>query len=237
VSRLPPDYRSAFVERIARVLRDGSARGIRLVIAAQRATTDLQPALGLISSRLMLRHASRNDFVLAGGDGAAYIEQLPPGGGLWHGDRVQVVAAQQPSRPEVAPAETDLSNSSMLAIVSTRLGALRRILDSRADLTVFDIDEVDTDLRGLATSSGTQRVIIVGDVDDWQSRWGAINSLRTVADILFDACTPADFRVLTRSRELPPPLSPSNGLNGSPLLWRLEPDGRVSRARLPPPPY
>jgi S-DNA-T family DNA segregation ATPase FtsK/SpoIIIE len=236
VSRLSPDYRSGFVERLARVLREGGARGIRVAIAAQRATPELQPLLGLVVARLMLRHASRNDFVIAGGDGASFIDQLPPGGGLWHGARVQVVAAQSPGHIDPEPSASFVSSGSTLAIVSTRLGALRKVLDLWPDLFILDVTDAALDLREVATSRQLRRVVIIGDVDDWQSRWGAINAVRPVAEILFDGCTPADFRVVTRSRELPPPMSAASALGTSSLFWRLEQDGSATRVRLPLPP-
>jgi S-DNA-T family DNA segregation ATPase FtsK/SpoIIIE len=73
---------------------------------------------------------------------------------------------------------------------------------------------------------GARAVAVIGDVDDWQSRWGAIAAFRPVAEFVFDGCTPADLRALTRSRELPPPIGPDEA-------WRLEPDGRFARTVLP----
>jgi S-DNA-T family DNA segregation ATPase FtsK/SpoIIIE len=62
--------------------------------------------------------------------------------------------------------------------------------------------------------------------DDWQSRWGSIAALRAVAEVVFDACSPADLRVLTRSRELPPPIERDQ-------VWRLATEGGIDRAVLP----
>jgi S-DNA-T family DNA segregation ATPase FtsK/SpoIIIE len=71
-------------------------------------------------------------------------------------------------------------------------------------------------------------VAIVGDPEEWQSRWGAIAALRGRADILFLGCSIAEFRALSRSRQLPPPLAPDPRLG-----WLLRDDGSVGRARLP----
>ena len=71
-----------------------------------------------------------------------------------------------------------------------------------------------------------RRVAVLGDVDDWQSRWGAIAAFRPVAELVFDGCTPADLRALTRSRELPPPIAREEA-------WLLTPDGGFERTVLP----
>jgi S-DNA-T family DNA segregation ATPase FtsK/SpoIIIE len=200
-------------------------------------TPDCQSLLTLLPARLWLRHASRNEFVVAGGEGGSFIDRLPPGGGLWQGERVQVVCAIPAERHERRPAESRISTRGPLAIVSTRVGIIRRHLEAQPGFTVVDVAAAGSDVHAFAESkpqSASTRLVILGDVDDWQSRWGALSALRPVAEILFDGCSPADFRVLTRSRELPPPLSPSNGLGTAPLVWRLEQDGTATRARLTP---
>jgi len=78
-----------------------------------------------------------------------------------------------------------------------------------------------------ATGAAPARSIaVIGDVDDWQSRWGAIAAFRPVAELVFDGCTPADLRALTRSRDLPPPIGPAD-------VWRLASNGAFERSRLP----
>ncbi|MCU1439920.1 MAG: cell division protein [Rhodoglobus sp.] len=227
LARLSPDYRAAFVERLCRVLRDGPARGIRLVLAAQRITADLQPVTALVPARLFLRHASRHEFVLAGGDGRTYLEGLPPGGGLWRGDRVQVVAAPVPLHAPVVARVVDLDSERPIAVATTRSGPLTARL-RRAGLTVVELASSTADPRELAISSGQRRTALVGDVDEWQSRWGVLTALRPVAEVLLDGCGIADVRALTRSRQLPPPLD-----GDSSLCWRIDENGGISRARLP----
>jgi S-DNA-T family DNA segregation ATPase FtsK/SpoIIIE len=225
LARFPPDYRAAFVERLCRVLRDGPAKGIRFVLGAQRITADLQPIAALARARLFLRHSSRQEFVLAGGDGRDYLEGLPPGGGLWRGDRVQVAAVVVPDRPPVAARVAELDPARSLAVATTRPAAIAARLRA-AGLTVRELAGADP--RELAVSSAANRSAIVGDVDEWQSRWGALAALRPVSEVILDGCGIADVRALTRSRELPPPL------DGDPALcWRLDENGALGRVRLP----
>ncbi|MFZ2964564.1 MAG: FtsK/SpoIIIE domain-containing protein, partial [Rhodoglobus sp.] len=90
LARFTPEYRAVFAERLAGVLRDGPGRGIRLALSAQRVTGELQALIGLIPERLYLRHATRQDVLIAGGEAADHRAGLPPGGGSWRGRRVQV---------------------------------------------------------------------------------------------------------------------------------------------------
>ncbi len=235
LARFPADHRAEFIDRFARLLRDGPGRGIRLVIAAQRPTADIQSLASLAPSRLFLRHSSRQDLVLAGGDGSKFADGLPPGAGLWCGNRVQVASVPASTPPPVPPRETELSPTRPLAIVSTRSGALAASLraNGRANGSVHELSGSVAAPGELVVSGGGGRSIVVGDPDEWQSRWGAIAALRQVADVLFDGCSVAEFRALTRSRELPPPLGGMGTPGGDGLCWRLDEHGGASRARLP----
>jgi S-DNA-T family DNA segregation ATPase FtsK/SpoIIIE len=227
LARLSPEYRAAFVERLCLVLRDGPARGIRLVLAAQRITAELQPIAALVPERLFLRHASRHEFVLAGGEGRHYLDGLPPGGGLWRGDRVQVVAAPVPAHQPVAARVADPDARRPLAVATTRAAPLVHGLE-RAGFTVVELGGSTADPRQLVISSGERRMALVGDIDEWQSRWGMLTALRPVAEVLLHACSIADFRALTRSRDLPPLLD-----GDSSVCWRVDEAGAISRVRLP----
>ncbi|CAN5366607.1 hypothetical protein BH09ACT5_BH09ACT5_07620 [soil metagenome] len=215
LARFAADYRAAVVERLAALLRDGPSRGIHLALSAKRVTADLQSLAALVPGRLLLRHASKQDWVLAGGESADLDAALPPGGGVWRGLRVQVVAAEAPAADGPAPRMAVVEPGVPLAIVTTRPGAVLRSMPWAR--SIADIDAALADPGGGA---------VVGEPEEWQSRWGALSAARRVAEVILDACSPADLRALTRSRELPPPLA---GIPGA--AWRLEPDGTVVRVR------
>lgn len=224
LARFPAEHRDAVIDRLARVLRDGAHRGIHLVLAAQRLTSDIQSLASLMPARLLLRHPGKQEFLMAGGETAHYHPDLPPGGGVWQGARVQVVVAESP-RPSPSPAAVaDVPREAPVAIVTSRLASLGRELRD-AGYDVRDLGEAG-DL-----SSREIPIAVIGDVEDWQSRWGALATLRPVATILFDGCSTAEFRVIARSRELPPPIA---GMTG--VMWRLREDGGADRARLAPVP-
>ena len=207
LARFPPEYRSALIDRLCGVLRDGPAQ---LVLSARRLTADLQPLVALVPGRLLLRHASKHDWVLAGGEGAQFLPALPPGGGVWRAHRVQVAKAPVLAVRAAAARLDDLDSGRPLAVVTTRGRHLLERLPGAQSLA----------------ESQPGAAVVVGDVEEWQSRWGALAAMRQVADVVFDACSLADVRALTRSRDLPPPLT---GLRGA--AWRLEPDGTMARVR------
>lgn len=217
VPRFAGEYRQAFVEMMNRVLRDGPARGIHVVITGQRLSGDLQSIVTSMQSRIMLRHTSRHDLVLAGGEADQFVESLPPGAGHWRGYRIQIAKVQRVDRQPVGGREVALDTNRALALVSTQSHLHLRRVPGAIALANANLDS------DVATSPGS---VIVGDVDDWQSRWGALTSLRSRAEIVFDRCIPADFRALTRSRTLPPPV-----IQGQ--CWVLTDEGAVKRTRLP----
>lgn len=241
VARYPEEYEGAVLELVARCLREGPARGIRLVLTAQRLAAGLHPIAALCGSRLLLRLPSRQEFVLAGGDGSEFGERLPPGGGRWQGLRVQVArSAPAPAAPQ-PPSTVALDLSRPLAVVSNHprqfADRLRRA-DARFALpgAVTSIGAgLDPAARHPApTPTGGPLVVgvgqhaIVGDVEAWQAQWGALAALRATHTVVVDSCSAAELRSVTRSRVLPPPL---DGAGGS--FWSLDPDGEVRRTRLP----
>ena len=115
----------------------------------------------------------------------------------------------------------ELAHDRPWAIVSTRPAAAAECLTGRVRMLSSLTDDP-------ALVPGEA---LVGDPDEWQSRWGLIARVRDQADLILHECSLADVRLLTRSRRLPPPLAP-----GQSLAWRLRPDGALERVRLPGPP-
>ncbi|WP_411698110.1 FtsK/SpoIIIE domain-containing protein, partial [Conyzicola sp.] len=103
LGRFPEEYESAVLELVTQCLREGPARGIHWAITAQRLTPALHPVVGLCGSRLLLRLPDRQEHVLAGGDGSAFVERLPPGAGRWNGLRLQVAVDRVSRLPERQP--------------------------------------------------------------------------------------------------------------------------------------
>ena len=224
--RLPEEHRDAAVDVLTRLLREGPGAGLHLVLTAQRLSSSLQQPASLTSSRLLLRLPGRDEHLLAGGEREHWDESLPPGGGFWRGHRLQVAqhALQRP--PDPAPRRAALPRKP-LAVVAERAAPLRARFD-RAGWQVQELAASGHDPVALqvTTAAGGAPIALLGEVEDWQSRWGALAALRGRYAIVFAGCSIGDVRALSRSRLLPPPLQAGQG-------WLLGEDGGFSRVRLP----
>ena len=234
VSATPEEYSTAVAELLTRLLREGPAVGLFTVIALQRLSGMLHSLVALCSSTVLLRMPNRQEHILAGGESATWDATLPPGGGYWRGDRIQLL-----HRPGLGAVPGPVAASTAvdagripLAVVSTRprqFGEqLRLAVPARR---VVELGVASADPRELLLGGGGAGDVLLGDPDSWQSRWGSLSAVRATANVLFDGCSAAEFRSMTGIRDLPPPVQ-----RGARALWLLAPDGTLCRAHLPVPP-
>jgi S-DNA-T family DNA segregation ATPase FtsK/SpoIIIE len=246
LDRFPEDHAQAFAEFVTQLLREGGAAGVRLVVTARRLTSALHSIVALCDSRLVLRLPTRQEHLLSGGETDAYDRELPPGGGHWLGHRVQLaVSGDRPSATVTEPTDCiRWSDSPGWLIVSSRPAELARQLHDAFDRDhatgstgrVIELGEAArsagagpaVDLVRSAGRADGSFPVVLADAETWQSHWGLIGSLRSTMPVIFDGCSVSEFRVLSRVRQLPPPISPATG-----SVWLLNPDGLVSRA-VPP---
>ena len=218
--------------------------GIDLAASSQSMAT-MHALAGSFGSRLLLRLGSREEHVLAGGEGARFDPAAPPGSGTWRGSVVQVAIADElasadgvigrvPALPEVA-----FEPGNLTAIVSGRPRELRAGLLA-AGVRLIDVGPIDVvpiaggnaDPDGpaeLRITSGGAPIVVLGDPDAWNADWALLAQARREWPIVLHAATLADHRALTRSRELPPPLGTRPG-----ECWLVR-DGVTLRAVLPGP--
>ncbi|MEC5148630.1 FtsK/SpoIIIE domain-containing protein [Cryobacterium sp. GrIS_2_6] len=244
-ARWEPDHRQAALECLASLLRDGLPVGLRVVITAQRVNGPLQNLAALCQEHLLLRLPDRAEHLAAGGQAAQFDPTLPPGGGHWRGRRIQVLAPQslvpdtaaspvagRPDRavpgPDVRPTATVLVLSAGTSIIHVSGSPARSAAHFRADAAHPDVVEL-TAGAGPANSEAVlvrrgAATVFIGDPETWQANWSLLAALRVRAPIVFDGCTLADYRMLTRRRDLPPPLAPGRG-----HLWSLSPEGALAR--------
>jgi S-DNA-T family DNA segregation ATPase FtsK/SpoIIIE len=224
LARCDPEHAPELADLVARLLREGPRRNIRVVAAARRLSGPLLALAPQFGSRLLLRLASREEHVLAGGDGTGFDPRAQPGAGTWEGAVVQVALPEVVPRGVLAappPLVVEVPERGELAVVSGRLRELTGYWDPAAvrvrlvGLTDDGIPSVDPG-----------RTVLLGDPDAWQSDWAALSRARRDLPIVLHACGLADFRAITRSREVPPPLAPGE-------VWLVE-HGRVHRAVLAP---
>jgi len=226
LARCDPEHAPELAELFARLLREAPRRGARVVASARRLSGPLLALAPQFGSRLLLRLSSRDEHVLAGGDGQRFDPQAPPGSGTWEGAAVQVALADSAPRrtlPILAPRVVAVPMGGELAVVSGR----PRQLDGRWDPEEVRVRHVGG-FGGAAAddipSIDPGRTVLLGDPDAWQLDWAALSRARRDLPMVLHACGLADFRAITRSREVPPPLAPGE-------VWLIEHD-RVHRAVL-----
>ena len=254
-ARWEPEHRSAALDLLAGLLRDGAEGGLRIVVATQRLTGPLQALPALCQRRLVLRLPDISEHVAAGGAATLFDDRLPPGGGSWQGHRLQLLAPEQGGgTPDAAgqpgPAILDVAAllgqpGQILLVVSGSPSRSALSLEAVPGVRVVDLATVSHDVLVDAAQAGAGRPMpggglvlggaqsgtaFVGDVDTWQAQWPLLAALRPRADLVFDRCSLADYRAISRRRDLPPPLAPNRG-----RAWVLRPDGTVHRATLRPP--
>jgi S-DNA-T family DNA segregation ATPase FtsK/SpoIIIE len=226
LARFDDDYAHEFAESLALVLREGPPR-FTVVATCRRLTGRVNAVADLFTERIFLRMKDRSEFAMAGGDTSLHDPLLAPGGGSWRGRRVQVAVCAEPGgtprrRGQADLTPVDLSGGAL--IVSRHPAATADHLRA-GDLDVVELDP-GSRVGGLGVTSGTT-TIIVADPETWQSALSLLTAREPRLPIVFEACTPADVRLITHRRVLPPVLEPYRG-----HVWVLGQDDRVHRGVL-----
>jgi S-DNA-T family DNA segregation ATPase FtsK/SpoIIIE len=239
LARWGEEHRTAAADLLAGLLRDGAAGGLRVVLTSQRVTGALQGVSALCQSRLVLRLPTLYEHQAAGEPAAEYDADLPAGGGRWRGSRIQLLLPDEghsrpgSGTPPSAPSAAATAGSPALIVVA---GSAQRTIASLRS-TAFDTYPHVVDVGSFAGTGPGPRLELaevgagtafVADVDSWQSQWTVLAGLRQRAPILFDGCSIADYRAITRRRDLPPPLAPHRARG-----WLLGLDGTVRRVSVP----
>ena len=231
LGRIDPDARHELIELLTRFAR--AARGVSLVVTAQRLTGALQSLAGLFDARLLLRQPSRDEHVLSGADGAAFDPRLPAGAGRWTGGRgggvaiqVAIGAAPMPDAELVELPVLRPTAERPLAVVCPRPAELaRRWAQTGARVVLLGDDPVPDDGE-LRVSRGDAPVVLLGDPDAWQAEWQLLALVRREFPLAVVGCGAAELRALTRARDGVPLLGSRPG-----ECWLVE-SGTVRRAIL-----
>jgi S-DNA-T family DNA segregation ATPase FtsK/SpoIIIE len=209
------DYGHELAERVLRVLRSGAAVGVAVALTAARIPSALGGASALAGCRLLLRAASREDHLLAGGSASTFDPSAPPGRGELGGVLVQVGSTDRTffAPPEQAE-RLDPVPLGLLA-VSSRPADLASILGAGAQR-----------LGTADPATHPPGSVLVGTPDEWQIRWSSLRSLAATRPVLLDGLAPGEVRSLLGRPELPPPCSARP-------RWLLQPGEPSVRVRLP----
>ena len=197
----------------------GGRRGVAVVATAASAHRLGSAIRELFGSTVVLRHPSRSDLVQAGGVGALWRADDPPGRGQWRGRRIQIVDPHSAAATDAATGwrcgiETArdaagrpvVDGAGTWAIVTasprTDAAALRSlghepiVLDALADATVRAAISART-----APATGPR--VVIGDADAWMANWALAGAMREDATVIVHG-GPREYRVLVRDATLPP---------------------------------
>ncbi|WP_231383014.1 FtsK/SpoIIIE domain-containing protein [Cryobacterium sp. MP_M3] len=241
-ARWGDEHRAAALELLTGLLRDGPAAGLVVVVAVQHLSGALQTLPAFCQSRLVLRMPDAGTHLAAGADPALFDAALPPGGGCWNGSRIQLLqpepssdgrgpepAAGEAAAGDVAVGDTLAGHRSLLVVAASPARTIAALSSTRAG-EIIDLSASANAEAGRLRVLADDGAVLVGDTDTWQARWSLLGLLRPHMAIVFDGCSLADFRAISRRRDLPPPLAP-----GRCRVWVLCPDGAVVRGTLPAP--
>lgn len=220
LARCPSDHTLELADLVARLLRDAPARGMLVVASARRLAAPVAALAPAFGARLLLRLASREEHLLAGGEAVSFDVHAVPGSGYWDGAAVQVaLAAKDPGRalPVRPPRALHLPVGGEWAVVAARPAELAGRWDP-ARVRLVRVGEPDV---GLPVVDPGRRVFL-GDPDAWQADWATLTRARRELPMVFVGCAVGDVRTLARVREAPPPLRSGE-------VWLVE-GGRLSRA-------
>lgn len=237
LARLPPDHSAAAADRLDRVAREG-----RLVLTARSLSGRLARIADALPRRALLALSSRSDHVAAGGEGAGFRRDLPPGRALLDGWEVQFARAsgERPPAQEARLAEwepgarsgeghgPDEWTDALAGVVTRRVEDIASELRARGDdrSGVRRIRDLPLGAR-LADLQSTQSQILIGDGEDWLARWGLLQEVRAKHPLVIDADCPAELRTVGGERGLPPYARPGAG-----RAWLCPPNGRPIRVGL-----
>lgn len=248
LAQFPPEYAQAFAERLERVIHAAGTGDGFVAMSARRMGGAAGRLLELLPQRMVLATASRADFVAAGGSPHLWRENPPAGRGVLDGRLVQVALApqhqaippeqrahaaspqdaaqrrhrrQKQERPPVEPA-TWTPAVAMTAVIATAGAAQRRWEQASTGSRVLAVGDDAT--PAAVASERVERLVVIGDGEQWQRAWRLLQTIRADGELVVDAASAPDYRMLTGDRTLLPYCRPGRGRG-----WRIDADGRISR--------
>lgn len=202
LARLGEAQQAIVVQLLLRRMREGGA----VALTARRVSSAMSQVAALAETRVLLRIASRQEHIVAGGAGALHDASLPPGAGWLADERVQLALPDAPA-PRREP-----------AWVSMPIGPIAVVRGAGVELPLA--------LAGAPRPApGTSATAVVGSVAEWEAAWGELDRLRAERPVVVLG---VDERALRQVLRHAPPAPP---MREAPA-WLLQ-DGRFARLRYP----
>ena len=230
LNRVDPDARHELLELLTHLVRVSRLRS--LIVTAQRLTGALQAFSGLFDARILFGQSSRDEYVIAGGDGAWFDSRLAAGSGRWTGRRgtgavIQLARGREPLPPPdlvELPVIRPLAGHPLAVVHPQARQLAPRWVEEGIRVVLLGEGPVpaDDELRAVAA----RPLVLVGDPDAWQAEWALLGMVRREMPLVAVGCTPAELRSLARVRDGIPLLGSRPG-----ECWLVE-AGNVRRAIL-----
>lgn len=201
LARLTEEQQGSVAHAIARRMREGQP----VAVTARRVSTAMGQVAALAELRILLRIASRQEHIVAGGEAHLHDSALSAGAGWLRDERVQL-ALPDGAAARRAPRSVPLPGSPVAVV----LGPGMRLPDV---------------LAGPAAKPGQDPTasLVIGSVAEWEAAWGELDRLRADRPVLVLGVDERALRQVLRHAPPPPPMRGAHA-------WVLE-DGRFERAR------
>ncbi|GAA2174525.1 hypothetical protein GCM10009846_20810 [Agrococcus versicolor] len=194
LGRLDDEHAHEVAALLARRMREGPGAGHAVALTARRAAASMAQLAPLADTRVLLRLASRQEHVLAGGTNDRYDAALAPGGAWVAGERVQLAIDDHPVAPRT-PARAALPAGPVAIVVASPHDA--------------------PSIPGVTGTPAAPADVTIGTVAEWEAAWGVLDRLRQDRPVVVLGVDDRAVRQVLRGA----PLSPV--LRGAPR-WMLE---------------
>lgn len=211
LARLGEEQQALAVQLLGRRMREGAA----VAITARRVSSAMGQLGPLAELRILLRIASRQEHVVAGGAGHLHDAALPPGAGWLRDERVQL-ALPGAAAPRRAPRSVPMPAGPVAIVLGPGVSAP----STRGTVRPGQHG------AGPQADGGTDDgVDVVGTVAEWEAAWGELDRLRDERPVVVLGIDERQLRQLLRHAPPAPPMR-------SAPAWVLE-RGRLERLRYP----
>lgn len=200
LARLGEEQQGIVAQLLARRMREGAP----VALTARRVSSAMGQLAPLAELRILLRIASRQEHLVAGGTGQLHDASLPPGAGWSRDERIQLaLPGASAARREPRSVAMPTGRAAIVLGPSVPLPALARA----------------------AARPGQPGDVVAGTVAEWEAAWGELDRLRADRPVVALGVDERPLRQLLRHA---PPVPP---MRGEPA-WVLE-GGRFERLRYP----
>lgn len=199
LARLGEEQQASVAQLLARRMREGAP----VALTARRVSTAMGQVAPLAELRVLLRIASRQEHVVAGGAGQLHDGSLPPGAGWSRDERIQL-ALPEARAPRRVPRSVAMPTGRMALVLGP--GAPPPPLAA-------------------AARPGQPGDVVAGSVAEWEAAWGELDRLRGDRPIVVLGVEERQLRQVLRHAPPAPPM------RGEPA-WVLD-GGGLERLRYP----